>query len=102
MDARSMRGQNESSEPAGATAAAVAPAGSLDSFCPLHDLASIISDNRRDKEARHAEKPYPARKVQDLPSCYVRSSGFLFGPTRRKTPFTLYVAPERLEFTHGA
>src|SRR5450759_4531122 len=75
MDARSMRGQNESSEPAGATAAAVAPAGSLDSFCPLIDLASIISDSRRDKAARHAEKPYPARKVQDLPGCYVRSSG---------------------------
>src|SRR5450759_1827603 len=71
MDARSMRGQNESSEPAGATAAAVAPAGSLDSFCPLIDLASIISDSRRDKAARHAEKPYPARKVQDLPGCYV-------------------------------
>src|SRR5674476_1268282 len=58
-----------------APAAAVAPAGSLDSFCPLIDLASIISDSRRDKPARHAEKPYPARKAQDLPGCYVRSSG---------------------------
>src|SRR5674476_885429 len=59
-----------------APAAAVGPAGSLDSFRPLIDLASIISDSRRDKAARHAEKPYPARKVQDLPGCYVRSSGF--------------------------
>src|SRR5674476_1157021 len=58
-----------------APAAAVAPAGSLDSFCPLIDLASIISDIRRDKAARHAEKPYPARNVQDLPGCYFSSSG---------------------------
>src|SRR5450759_3857108 len=56
-------------------AAAVAPAGSLDSFCPLIDLATIISDNGRDQATRHAEKPYVASKVRDLPGCYVRSSG---------------------------
>src|SRR5450759_1160806 len=56
-------------------AAAVAPAGSLDSFCPLIDLAAIISDNGRHEATRHAEKPYTARKVHDLPGCYVRSSG---------------------------
>src|ERR1035437_8093630 len=60
-----------------APAAAPTPAGSLDSFCALIDLASIISDNRRTEAARHAEKPYAARKVQDLPGCCVRSSGAL-------------------------
>src|SRR5450759_5181088 len=58
-----------------APAAAVAPAGSLDSFCPLVDLAFIISDNRHEDAARHAEKPYTARKVQDPPGPYVRRSG---------------------------
>src|ERR1035437_3987283 len=57
-----------------APAAAPTPAGSLDSFCPLIDLASIISDSRRDKAARHAEKPTQQGKLKTYP---VAMSGVL-------------------------